>query len=150
MRTSYLVIFALAFTILQLFFAVDGVGLEFRGSEILFAPFGPYGLNWLLLLFAIYWIPRANNTRGTIVVCTLMLLHYLITFSYVVVEIREYQLLPDAALGLGRVLARRPEVLWYGSLSYFLGNAWIWILFRNRRRLPPMPFDISGNLVSSV
>jgi hypothetical protein len=125
LRNIYLVTFSIGFTIAQAFFGIGGMGMEGKGSAILMAPFELMFLNWLLLMFAVFWTKHAKGVVGVLVFLLAIVAHYAITASFVVAEIDRYRLSPTAELGLGRVLARYPEQLHYGALTYLTGNLFI-------------------------
>jgi hypothetical protein len=110
-------------------FGIGGIGLEFKGSWILMAPFGLYFLGWLLLMFAVFWANFAKNIPGVVLFLVTIFFHYVITTSYVVTALNRYWLSPTEEEGLGRVLIRYPEELVFGSITYVLGNVFIWFLF---------------------
>ena len=134
MKNIYLVIFCLVFTVAQFLCGIGGIGLEFKGSWILMAPFRLYFLNWLLLMFAVFWTRHASSLYGAVIFLLLMVLHYAFTISDVVSEINKFRISPTEEEGLGRVLARYPEELVFGAATYLIGNLFIWVLFLKRER----------------
>lgn len=127
------VIFTVVFTLTQFWFAIEGMGLEGKGTALLVAPFRLYGLTWLLLILAIYFIPRRSNEGSSSLFLLVLGFHYAITFWHVGSELYEFSLSSTTELGLGRVLARRPQVLWYGAFTYLAGHIIIWFTFLKHR-----------------
>jgi hypothetical protein len=132
-KPFYYVIFTTVFTLTQFFFAIDGMGLEGKGTAILAAPFRLFGLTWLLLICAVYFTFRRNDAGSSSLFLVCLGLHYLITFWHVGSELYELTLSSSTELGLGRVLVRRPQVLWFGALTYLAGNVIIWWLYLKDR-----------------
>jgi hypothetical protein len=128
-KNIHLFIFCVVFSIVQFWFGIGGIGLEFKGSWILMAPFRPYFLNWLLLMAAVFLARRAKNSYGAIIFVLVIFLHYAFTISYVVEEINSFRVSPTEAEGLGHLLVRYPEELVWGAVTYGLGNLFIWALF---------------------
>ena len=135
LKNIHLVIFCVVFTIAQFWFGLGGMGLEFKGSGILMAPFSWYFLNWLLLIFAVFWTKHVKNLYGVLIFFLATFLHYAINLWDVVAEINRYRILPTEEEGLGHVLAFYPQELVYGALTYLLGNLFIWGLFLKRDSL---------------
>ncbi len=131
-KNIHLFIFCIVFSIVQFWFGIGGIGLEFKGSWILMAPFRPYFLNWLLLMFAVFLAKKAKWPYGVLVFLLVILLHYVLTAWDVVGEINRYRISPTEEEGLGRVLARYPEELIWGALTYLAGNLFIWSLLLRR------------------
>ncbi|MDQ3220341.1 MAG: hypothetical protein M3Q26_06290 [Acidobacteriota bacterium] len=109
--------------------------MEFKGSLVLMAPFRWYFLNWLLLIFAVFWAKHAKKLYGTLIFLGTTFLHYAITGWYVFAEIIRFRMSPTEEEGLGRVLALYPSELVYGALTYLIGNIFIWCLFLKRDSL---------------
>lgn len=125
----HLVIFCVVFTVTQFILAIGGIGLEFKGSWILMAPFSLWFLNWFLLMFAVFRAQRTKNLAGVLVFTTAIFIHYALTISEVLSEINRFRISPAEEEGLGRVLALYPSVLVHAALTYLLGNLFVWGLF---------------------
>ncbi len=141
MSRRKVILFCFVYTLLQLYFGVDGVGLEGRGTFLLISPFRLFGLGWLCMIAALVW--RASNTTTEkspigFFILGLMTLHYAITGIFAGEEITKYLSSPSADEGLGRVLARRPSVLIFGILFYLLGQivCWLILLRPSNRKVP--------------
>lgn len=129
LKNIHLVIFCVVFTVAQFWFGIGGITMEAKGSMILFAPFRLWFLNWFLLMFAVFLAKHSKNLYGVLIFLLATLLHYAITVSYVIAEINRYRIAPNEEEGLGLILARYPEQLVYGTVTYLLGNLFIWGLF---------------------
>ena len=120
--------FLAIYSIVQLFFAVDAMGMEGRGTSLLFSPFRYFGIGWLCLIAAIWW--RASiqkwDLRNGLLTGILITMHYLITFAAVTEEITAYMARPDTEVGLGRVLRLRPGTIYLGVFTYFIGQIIVW------------------------
>lgn len=64
LKNIHLVIFCVVFTVAHLWFGLGGMGMEGKGSGILFAPFRLWFLNWFLLMFAVFWAKHAKQKNG--------------------------------------------------------------------------------------
>ena len=134
-KNIYLVGFCIVFSLAQFFFGIGGMGLEFKGSTILMAPYRLYFLNWFLLMFAVFWAKHAKALYGVVFFFLATFIHYSIVIGYVFVEIMNFRASPTEESGLGHVLAYYPSELVYGAVTYLLGNIFIWCLFLKRDTL---------------
>lgn len=128
-------IFLAVYTVVQFFFALDGTGLEGRGTVLLFSPFRHFGIGWLALFVAVWWRSAFRGSRNTLIlgVAFLMLVHYLITFTSAAAELSLYFAQPDDEVGLGRVLRLRPHTIYAGAATYVLGQFAIWAILLRKR-----------------
>ena len=132
MKSKYTLWFCILYSVIQFYFAIDGVGLEGRGSFLLFSPFRFWLLGWFAMLGAIL-LPVILKQRVLVLSLILMCVHYLVTVSYAWEDISRYLVDPTDDHGLGRTITRRPELIIIGAIFYFVGQGIVWVLIARKQ-----------------